>query len=357
MEITCKKFDYKERLDEQRELFVDCFPENLGTAVIGKEHYMWKFQSFPIDGKKSYEYIATDEKENMVGYYAAIPYQYDIDGKVYTVAMVCDVMTSSKCRGAGIFTKLGRYSTDEYAKEGLAFSTGYPIRKAVIPGHMKVGWKIAFELPLYMHFISSSSLFAEKGKKWLSFFANPFIKLYAMLCSKRIKKGIDILTYNKYEDIKGYEDFETEWRKSVKNSLIKDAAFMKWRYGAPEKKYKFVCAYKDNKLIGLSTIRAIVKEGVPSYGILDFMVLDEHKDAINTLHSALKSTAKENGKEALMMIMSRNMRKYYNLIGNGYLRSPFTFNFIIKKYDDSISDEKLFNEKNWHLMFVDSDDL
>ena len=161
MEITCIKFDYKERLDEQRKLFVDCFPENLGTAVIGKEHYMWKFQSFPTDSKKSYEYIATDEKDNMVGYYAAIPYNYDIEGKVYPVAMVCDVMTSSKCRGAGIFTKLGRYSTDEYAKEGLAFSTGYPIRKAVIPGHMKVGWKIAFELPLYMHFISTSSLLAE----------------------------------------------------------------------------------------------------------------------------------------------------------------------------------------------------
>lgn len=357
MEITCKKFDYTKRLDEQRDLFVDCFPENLGTAVIGKEHYKWKFQSFPTDGNKSYEYIATDENDRMVGYYAAIPYRYDIDGKVYPVAMVCDVMTSSKCRGAGIFTKMGRYSTGEYAKEGLAFSTGYPIRKAVLPGHLKVGWKIAFGMPLYMHFLSSTSLLETKGKKWLSCLANPFIKMYSLLCSKGCSKQINVVVYDKPEDIQGYESFEREWRNGVKNSLIKDSRFMKWRYGAPTKEYKFICAYKGTELVGMSSIRAIMKEGVPSYGILDFMVQDNHKDAINTIHTTLKKLAKENGKEALMMIMSPTMRKYYKLYGNGYLKSPFVFNLIIKKYNQSIPDEQLYNEQNWHLMFVDSDDL
>lgn len=357
MDIKCKKFDYTERLDEQRELFVDCFPENIGTAVISKDHYMWKFQSFPVEGNKSYEYVAVDDNDNMVGYYAAIPYRYDIDGKEYPVAMVCDVMTSSKCRGAGIFTKLGRYSTDEFAKEGLAFSTGYPIRKAVIPGHMKVGWKIAFEMPLYMHFLSTSSLLAAKGKKMLSYIANPLMKLYNMLCYRSTNDVVRIVIYDNPLEIKGYESFEKAWRKGVRNSLVKDYSFMKWRYGAPEKEYKFICAYKGDELVGMSSIRAIVKEGVPSYGILDFMVLDDHKDAINTIHTATKKLAKENGKEALMMIMSRSMRRYYNLYGNGYLKSPFTFSLIIKKYDNFISDEQLYNEKNWHLMFVDSDDL
>lgn len=357
MEIICKKFDYTQRLDEQRELFVDCFPENIGTAVISKEHYVWKFQSFPAKDRHSYEYIATDDNDTMVGYYAAIPYQYDIDGKVYPVAMVCDVMTSSKCRGAGIFTKLGRYSTDEYAKEGLAFSTGYPIRKAVIPGHMKVGWRIAFELPLYMHFLSTTSLLESKNKKWLSYIANPVLKIFNIFCKKGHNKAIKVVIYDKPEDINGYESFELTWRKGIKNSLVKDSAFMKWRYGAPEKEYKFICAYKGEELVGMTSARAIVKEGVPSFGILDFMVLDNHREAIDTIHSALKNLAHENGKEALMMIMSRTMKSYYRLSENGYLKSPFTFNLIIKKYDNSISDEQLYNEQNWHLMFVDSDDL
>ena len=52
----------------------------------------------------------------MVGYYAAIPYKYNIGETQTDVGMVCDVMTSTKQRGKGIFTKIGRYATEDLAK-------------------------------------------------------------------------------------------------------------------------------------------------------------------------------------------------------------------------------------------------
>ena len=98
MDITCRKFDPEKELEQQRELFIDCFPENIGTPVVGREHYGWKFRTFP-DVPPSYEYAAWSDNE-MVGYYAAIPYLYQIGEHTVSVGMVCDVMTKSSCRGA-----------------------------------------------------------------------------------------------------------------------------------------------------------------------------------------------------------------------------------------------------------------
>src|ERR1035437_5002279 len=175
MELTFAHFDFAENLPQQRALFKDCFPETNGEAIQGREHYMWKFHSFPYE-IHSWEYDAYIGKE-MVAYYAAIPFNYKI-GKIIThVGMVCDVMTSSKHRGKGIFTKLGRYSTDELSSH-VPFTMGYPIRKGVVPGHLKVGWKIAFKMPLYIKFLQLNSLLKSKKIGFIAPFANIILSLY-----------------------------------------------------------------------------------------------------------------------------------------------------------------------------------
>ena len=51
MELTFAHFDYKENLDQQRELFKDCFPETNGDVIQEEIHYNWKFHSFPNEVK------------------------------------------------------------------------------------------------------------------------------------------------------------------------------------------------------------------------------------------------------------------------------------------------------------------
>lgn len=357
MELICREFDFQKELSQQRKLFIDCFPENIGTTVISNEHYNWKFRSFPSSNKPSYEYIA-EIGDEMVGYYAAIPYRYKIGNREVQVGVVCDVMTNSRHRGKGIFTKLGQYSTEDMGNKGLAFTMGYPIRKEVIPGHLKVGWEIAFQMPLYIRFLNLQTFFKKKGLGFLGYFAVPFLWLYNRMFTGQNNKNYNIKIYNDFREIFGYEEFEKKWRESIPNALIKDSTFSQWRYGAPYKKYLFFCAYnRDKELVGMMSAREIVKEGVPSYGILDLMVTPENNKAINNLHNAIKQYARENKKEAIMTMMSRSSCKKYMLIKNGYLKSPFIFNLIIKNLSNEFSQIELHKESSWHLMFVDSDDL
>ena len=55
--------------------------------------------------------------------------------------------------------------------------------------------------------------------------------------------------------------------------------------------------------------------------------------------------------------MGRNWAKKYNFFINGFFRTPYKFTFIINQLNQSLNPEQLFNEENWHLMWIDSDNL
>ncbi|MGE4586134.1 MAG: GNAT family N-acetyltransferase [Mangrovibacterium sp.] len=355
MELKLTPFDKTRDLNKQRELFKDCFPETNGGTIQGNDHYNWKFHSFPLK-TTSWEYAAYIGQE-IVGYYAALPYQYKIGSKVTPVGMVCDVMTSSKYRGKGIFTKMGSYATSELSKS-VPFTIGYPIRKEVLPGHLKVGWNNPFCLPLYIKFYRLNSFLRSKKIEFLAPFANLFLNVFNGIVKSRGNKKYSYSLFNKIKKIQDYDSFVQEWSKTVRNSLVKDSTFARWRYSAPEREYKFlVVRNKEKKTVGFVSFRKIVKEGIPSFGILDYMVLPDHKGCHGLINKVLQKCAREDGVEAVMTMMSRTSASKYKLMQNGFLKSPFVFKLIIKDLGAGFSNDELFEEKNWHLMWVDSDDL
>lgn len=355
MELILSNFDYTKNLSQQRALFKDCFPETDGEAIQGDVHYRWKFHSFPNE-PNSWEFASYIGSE-MVGYYAALPYCYKIGNKRTKVGMVCDVMTSSKHRGKGIFTQMGRYSTQELAYK-VPFIMGYPIRKEVIPGHLKIGWKIPFSLPLYMKFIRLNSFLASKNVGFMAPLANFLISVYNNLLKTKSKQKYSNHISSNIEDVVGYDDFSKEWENSLPNALIKDLPFALWRYRAPERTYNFLSIYNPKeKMVGFVSFRKILKLGVPSYGILDYMVLPGYEDCHGLINKVLSDCAKKENVDAIMTMMSKYSARTYRLCKNGFLRSPFGFKLIIKNLTNEFPSEALFDEKNWHLMWVDSDDL
>ncbi|MDP3445882.1 MAG: GNAT family N-acetyltransferase [Ignavibacteria bacterium] len=355
MELSFVHFNSKENLSQQRELFKDCFPETDGETIQKTSHYLWKFHSFP-DDVQSWEYACYFESE-MVGYYAAISYRYKIGRKITPVGMVCDVMTSSKHQGKGIFTQMGKFSTKELSSE-VPFTMGYPIRKEVIPGHLKVGWKIPFTLPLYIKFLRLNSLLASKKLGFTAPVANIFLSVYNFFKQTKYNRHYKSSIFTNINDIVGYESFAKEWADSLSNSLIKDLPFANWRYAAPERKYKFLSINdKSGKMIGFVSFRSILKEGVPSYGLIDYMVLPGCEDCHGLIIEVLTRSAKTEGVEAIMTMMSKKSAAGYLLCKNGFLKSPFVFSLIIKNLTNEFGEEELFDENKWHLMWVDSDDL
>lgn len=360
MNIELRKFNVEKELPAQRGLFKECFPECIGTTTISENHYNWKFHS-KLGGLKSNEFIACDEND-IIGYYAAIQYQYSYNGEILNAAMVCDVMTGVKARGKGVFTKLGIYSTNEFAKNGFDFTTGYPIREEVIPGHIKAGWEKYFELPLYGRFIKFNSFLSKKKLGFLAPFINVLFTFYSGFLNllngssnKNLK--VEITTSESLESIVGLSDFYKKWEKETTISLIKDLDFLKWRLGAPLKKYHILTLSDNDTIVGVLIAREVVKEGVPCMGIVELALLEGYHNNANILINKLIRFSKKQGAELLLVMMSRLWFKKYKLSLSSFIKTPFKFYLIIKQLNPLLNTNEMKKEENWHLMWIDSDDL
>jgi hypothetical protein len=361
MSIHFRKFDFKSELAAQRALFLECFPEHSESSILSNEHYLWKFQS-KQEQINSAEYVALNDQNDLLGYYAAIPYEYNVNKRTAKAAMVCDVMTGVNARGKGVFTKLGIYSTDAFKQLDFDFSTGYPIRKEVIPGHIKAGWSINHELPLYGRFIKFDSFFKNKKLG----FSTPIINLFYLLCTNLFEfifrfrsKEVQIENYSsiQIDDIVGLDEFYEKWSSQLTISLKKNRSFLKWRLGAPQKKYHIIIAKKDTSIIGILVAAEIIREGIPCIAILDLTVLEDNYPVANILINQILQIGKYNGAELLLIMLGKKWYAKYRLFANSFLKTPFKFYFIVKKLNDRFPREILDNENNWHLTWIDSDDL
>jgi len=360
MGLEFRKLDPAREIREQRALFRECFPENNGTPVETEDHYFWKFHS-KDPAVSSPEFGAYSGNE-LIGYYAAIPFTYRMDGKPLKAAMVCDVMTGEKARGKGVFTKLGIYSTGEFAKQGFDFSTGFPIRPEVIPGHLKAGWEDCFPLPMYGRFIRFDAFLKTRKKSFLRPIANAMLFFFDQVIrfsSPGIPGGFSVECHSSacLQEIRGLDAFFKKWENECPVTLEKNVAYLDWRLRAPGKSYRIVVLRHKDDIAGYAVCRPVVKEGVPCLGVLDVILLRSYYRYSALLFNEIFRLGKQEKAELALIMINNRWYREYRMRRAGFLKTPFTFRFIMKRFNRDLPAGILKNSENWHLTWIDSDDL
>ena len=159
------------------------------------------------------------------------------------------------------------------------------------------------------------------------------------------------------DEINGLDLFFSRWIREQKIALNKNREFLKWRLGAPEKEYTIITVQQGNDIIGYAVFRKVEKLGVPCLGILDFCLLDSYNGASALLIRKITQVAKEEKAELILMMMMKNNAAKYGVLRQGFLKTPYPFSFITKLYKNAPNQDIMFNENNWSLMWIDSDDL
>jgi len=358
--MILSQFKYQSSLINQRRLFVECFPETSENSISTTDHYMWKFHSINSE-INSYEFqCLIDDK--IVGYYAAIKQKYIFKDNQFSVGLVCDVMTSKSVRGKGIFTKLGAYSTDALKKCGCDICIGFPIRREVIPGHLKVGWKTIFKLPVFIYVIRFDSLFKSKNIYYLSFlfnFLNTVHKKVSAFLSFQKNLGLSVKIYDSKDltNIKNLDTFYCNWRQEVPISLNKNISFLKWRLSTPKEKYFIFVLENSENIVGVLIAKKFIKNNVPCMGILDLSILKEFHNKSNTLINELIKFSTCSKCEMIIVMISNYWAKKYKLFNFGFLNSFSYFTFISKNLTKRVKNSSIFDKSNWHLMWLNSDNL
>jgi GNAT superfamily N-acetyltransferase len=355
MSLNLGVFYAPDQLDAQRALFRACFPELSNEVEATEDWYQWKFHSFPHE-PPSYEFAAHAEGI-LIGYYAALPYRYRLGSEQVTCGMVCDVMTAPQAQGKGVFTRLGEFALEQLSEDSVVFTSGYPIRRAVIPGHLKVGWKIAFRLPIYLKVVRSRSVLQLVRLGALAPAVDVLLRLGRFIRRSGGSARCEILERDEFLALPDYPEFFARWSNMVPNVLVKSAAFLRWRTGAPTRRYRFVTLRENGQLIGLAICRTTTLQGIICLAVLDLMTLPAYKSAFREIDQALVEEAVSEGASAIATMMSRHTAQQHHMPSNGYLKTPATFSLILRPTRQAVMSDAFMREDQWHLMWIDSDDI
>jgi len=349
--LAVTRFDERQ-LPEQRALFRLAFPEQTGI-LDSIAHYEWKFRAFPAE-PPSYEYAAIEDGK-LLGYYAALPYRYRVDGAGAIAGMVCDVMTHPEAQGRGVFTAIGRFATGDLAQHHVGFVTGYPIRPEVIPGHLKVGWRIVRELPMYIRPVRSRSMLPRFLSVVSPLVDGAFGVLRRIQDRPSREMRSEVQTVDDLLARTEYEHFAASSAAQGVIALEKTRAFMRWRLSAPETRYKAVTVFSRNSLAAVAIVRSTVVRDVPALALLDVMISPDRPAAAGALHAAIADLAAADKVAAIIVMCAPTAAKRLGIAGR-FIRSPHVFKLIVKCLDAALS-PRVEEAAAWEPMWIDSDDL
>lgn len=360
MKLELAPFQRERELREQRALFSECFPENRGLPPETEPFYRRKFQALPAT-PPSYEYIARDD-EGLAGYYAALPFRYAVGDEVLLAGMVCDVMTAPRLRGKGVFARLGAYSLGELERAGIDFVTGYPRRPEVVPGHLKVGWEIAFRMPMYLLPLSSSGILRQRRLGLAAPLVNAVLRAgqAALSIANPVGRGVVAETLEPEAFFAGYDyrAFFERWKRGKGAVLLKTEDFLRWRFAIRQDvSYRVVAVRRGEELLGMSIVRSCDPDGFAALGVLDVMCGVEERLVLRALRREWIRLAREWGRELVLLAMSEFHARRLGLWKLGFLRTPVAFDFIVKRLSPCAKAKVPSAPDQWHLMWIDSDDL
>ncbi len=108
-------------------------------------------RKFPTIGSKGLHNIAVlaNEEGVVASGYGIVRNYYSHQNQDFNVGLVCDVFTDANFRKMGLFKKVSLLAIAREELTDTKFLIGFPIREEVMPGHLSVGWRYLFDMPLW----------------------------------------------------------------------------------------------------------------------------------------------------------------------------------------------------------------
>lgn len=320
------------------------------------EFWNWEFKDNFAGQAKMF---VADDAGKIVGHYAVVPTAIMVNGHRRNGSIVVDVMTHPDYRFQGMFTKLGEYSLSYSGDEGIDFSYGFPIRKEVLPGHLKIGWEELMQIPVMVFPINFTEITSHYIKTpVLSKILGCIASLgYKAVSFAKGRKKLD--NVNIYLNRTLHPQLDSLLQNSLSRHRIvqeRTSDFLKWRL--LENKflnYEFLYAEINNELVGYIVLRKTKIMGLNCLAIVDLQFKTDVNPAV--IDTCLQQTKELAKKDCALVgaMLSKNNIYYERLQRVGFLKSPFHFKFIIRSNRKDFSIENIKDADGWFLTWIDTD--
>lgn len=287
--------------------------------------------------------------QNLETFYGVLPRNYTLNGNHLDVGLVVDVMTNTALRGQGLFVSSGLEAIKRLEKTNVKTVIGFPIRKEVLPGHLKVGWNVQLMMPIYVCPVGSSQ---NKRFKQRLISASARILRFVSAPLRISKSRIRELAVREFLENQNLVNFLSAGTEQNLIQIDKSKEFLDWRLNRPGVDYKvFLCSDKSPK--SLAIIRKMDLNGFQTIAFLDFC--SEGAKWTRAMIRHLMDYAKDQKVDFLAISTNPTNAKRLKILQTGFVRSHKKFNVITRSigYDLNIFTQS--DESSFRMTWLDSD--
>jgi CheY-like chemotaxis protein len=287
--------------------------------------------------------------EEILTFYGVLPRNYSCFGTPVEIGLVVDVMTHPSHRGKGLFVESGSAALSRLRRSETAGVIGFPIRNEVMPGHLKAGWKVQFEMPIYILPIGRSEV---KNLKTM------LIKVLSTLfefSTRPLRFSIFKAAKNKIIETISIDALSNFYNSQKTNDLVvldKSRNFLEWRLNRPEIEYKtFSCRSVMTHAIAIT--RRMDLNGLRTLAILDFES-DSPSHSRRLVRHLVQYSINEKI-DIIALTTNKENAKRLKLLSFGFFKSHKKFKVITRNISELGDGFTLARHLNFRMTWIDSD--
>ena len=257
-------------LQEIRNILTEVGAHNV--EIYNKKYWNWQYNHLPTG--KSYVYAAWDDQK-IIGYYHVPVYRCSINGEEKLIGNIQDVAVNPNYRGIGLFRQLAEFANADLDQSEVDLIYTFPNDKSIRTFLKYNKFSAVSAVPTYLRPINSGGILSSKIKllgleKVAGWFADGLVNLL----SKNVKlhdAKVEAIT----EITNEVEIVFTDYSKSFENHLIRDKAWLDWRYlKSPRGKHRILGVREGGTLTAILVLKEDEMLGNPALLLMDFAHLD-----------------------------------------------------------------------------------
>jgi GNAT superfamily N-acetyltransferase len=325
--------------------------------IYDKTYWDWQYRQLPTG--KSYVYAAWDA-DKIIGYYHVPVYRCIIDSEERLIGNIQDVAVNPNYRGVGLFRKLAEFANEDLDRSEVDLIYTFPNDKSIRTFLKYNKFSTVCAVPTYLRPVNSGGIIGSKIKvigleKVAGWFANGLVNLF----SKSIRiEGAKIEHITEITD--EVEAVFTEYSKGFRNHLLRDKAWLDWRYlRSVRGKHHILGIRESGQLTAVLVLKEDEMLGNPALLILDFAFLSGKENSLLYLIDQVRRQPYLTKTEFNLLFISGISPSLASLKKIGFYQIPEKINprvlNLLARSARSLDEKPLLSEQNWLLTLGDWD--
>ena len=325
--------------------------------IYDQTYWDWQYKQLPTG--KSFAYVAWDA-DKIIGYYHVPIYRCSINGEEKLIGNIQDVAINPNYRGIGLFRQLAEFANKDLDNSEVDLIYTFPNDKSIRTFLKYNDFKIVSAVPAYIRPVSSGGILRNKInllglEKIVGWFADGFVNLLASnpkLTNAKIEPVTEIT-----DEV---EAVFSDYSKSFQNHLIRDKAWLNWRYlNSVRGKHHLLALREAGKVTAALVLKEDEMLGNPSLLILDFAFTNGNENSLLYLINQVRKQPEHIGSQFNLLFVSGLAPTLASFKNVGFYQIPGKVNprvlNLLSRSSSDMKAEPLQPEKNWLLTLGDWD--